>query len=89
MAWIQTYFAREATGELAAMYERMWARPMPRPYHAPHGDMAGIIRAHSLDPALMAVTFGGVGASLAGEPLTWPQREVLNTATSRQNQCFY
>ena len=90
MAWIETIDASRATGGLAEVYARMRTRPMPAVYQPPHGGAPGIILAHSLDPQLMALTFGGVSASLAtGGTLTWPQREIVNTATSLANQCFY
>ncbi len=90
MAWIQTIDAAHATGELADVYVRMRDRPLPAVYRPPHGGTPGIIVAHSLDPALVALTFGGMSASLAaGDTLTWSQREVVNTATSLANQCFY
>jgi hypothetical protein len=90
MTWIKTVGLHEAAGDLATVYERMRARPMPAAYVPPHGDMAGIVRAHSLDPELMAVTFGVFGASVSREgPLDWPRRELVNSITSRANQCFY
>ncbi len=90
MSWIRTFSARESEGELKAVYERMQQRPMPPPYRPPHGDAPGIIRAHSQDPTLMALVFGGMSATLAqGDTLTWPQRELINTTTSLVNQCFY
>jgi hypothetical protein len=90
MAWLPTLGRRDADPALAAMYDRMAGRPMPSVYQPAHGDAPGIIRAHSLDPALMPLVFAGMSASLAaGDTLTWPQRELVNAATSRQNQCFY
>jgi hypothetical protein len=58
MAWIDTIDATRATGELARVYDRMRERPMPLVYRPPHGGAPGIILAHSLDPALIALTFG-------------------------------
>jgi hypothetical protein len=90
MAWIDTIDATRATGELARVYDRMRERPMPLVYRPPHGGAPGIILAHSLDPALIALTFGGMSASLAtDDTLVWARREVVNTATSLANQCFY
>jgi alkylhydroperoxidase family enzyme len=88
MAWLETISKAEATGALADAYAAMDDRPMPPVYRAPHGDAAGIIRAHSLDPELMRRTFGVSGA-LAGSQLPWADRELLASATSRTNQCFY
>ena len=82
--------AAEAQGELAEAYAAMRKRPMPAVYLPPHGDAANIQRAHSLDPALMMRVFAGMSSSLgAAGPLTWPQRELINTVTSRVNQCLY
>jgi hypothetical protein len=88
VAWLHTIASEEADGPLAEAYEAMANRPMPPVYRPEHGGAPGIIRAHSLDPALMAVTFG-VSGTLAGETLPWPQRELLASVTSRTNQCFY
>jgi hypothetical protein len=66
----------------------MASRPMPAVYRTPHDDAAGIIRAHSLDPQLLQLTFGVSGA-LQGVTLDWPERELLSFVTSRTNECFY
>ena len=89
MAWIRTIDEHEATGELAMIYSRLRERPMPSVYRAPHGGAPGIVLAHSLDPTLMALTFGGMSASNASDTLSWPLRELINTSTSLANQCFY
>ncbi len=90
MARLPTIDAAQATGELAAVYRRMRERPMPKVYLPPHGGIAGIIRAHSVDPQLVGLVFGGMSASLAtDDTLAWPLRELVNTATSLANQCFY
>jgi alkylhydroperoxidase family enzyme len=78
----------QATGALAEAYAAMDKRPMPSVYHPPHGDAAGIIRAHSLDPELLRRTFSVSGA-LAATGLPWADRELLASVTSRTNQCFY
>lgn len=88
MAWITTVSRAQATGALAEAYAAMDNRPMPSVYLPPHGDMAGIIRAHSLDPELLRRTFAVSGA-LATSALPWPDRELLASVTSRTNQCFY
>jgi hypothetical protein len=67
----------------------MRARPAQPVYRKCHGEVAGIIMAHSLDPELMLRVFT-LSSSLNGQgPLTWPQRELVNAVTSRLNQCFY
>lgn len=88
MAWLQTVSRAQATGALADSYAAMDNRPMPSVYQAPHGDVAGIIKAHSLDPELLRRTFSVSGA-LAATGLPWVDRELLASATSRTNQCFY
>ena len=88
MAWLDTIPATQATGALAEAYAAMDNRPMPPVYRPPHDDGAGIIRAHSLDAELLRRTFSVSGA-LAVTGLPWPDRELLASATSRTNQCFY
>ena len=88
MAWLTTIPRRAADGELAETYATMAARPMPPPYIPAHGDVAGIIRAHSLDPALMRLVFGLTGPNHP-QSLTWDQQELLSAVTSRANECFY
>jgi alkylhydroperoxidase family enzyme len=87
-AWLRIVSKAEATGALAQAYVAMENRPMPPVYVPPHGDAAGIIRAHSLDPELMRRTFTVSGA-LASTALPWADRELLASVTSRANQCFY
>jgi alkylhydroperoxidase family enzyme len=88
MAWLRTVPKAQATGSLAEAYAAMDNRPMPPVYRPPHGDAAGIIRAHSLDPELLRRTFSVSGA-LATTQLPWADRELLASTTSRANQCFY
>jgi len=79
----------EATGALAEVYARMADRPMPSVYRPTHGGIAGIVRAHCLDPGLMPKVFGfSSGVNQVG-PLAWPHRELVAATTSRLNQCFY
>ena len=78
-----------ATGALAEAYAQMMARPLPSVYRPPHGGAPGIIKAHSLDPALMVRVFRTSGNLNGRGPLTWAQRELVNATTSRLNQCFY
>ena len=88
MAWLGMISQADAMGALADVYAAMDERPMPPVYRAPHGDAPGIIRAHSLDPELLRRTFSVSGA-LAASQLPWADRELLASATSRTNQCFY
>jgi hypothetical protein len=78
-----------STGALRETYDRMLARPLPPAYRPPHGGPAGIIQAHSLDPALIPLVFATSSTLNGAGPLTWPEREVVNAVTSRINQCFY
>ena len=88
MAWLRTISRAEADPELAEVYDAMANRPIPPVYRPGHGDAPGIIRAHSLDPQLLRLTFAATGA-LHREKLAWPERELLSSVTSRTNQCFY
>jgi alkylhydroperoxidase family enzyme len=88
MAWLEIIPGRDAVGELAQTYAAMAARPVPDAYRPPHGDAPGIIRAHSLDPKLMRLTFAISGA-LHATTLNWAERELISSVTSRTNQCFY
>lgn len=81
--------ARDATGELKEAYAELAARPLPEVYRPKHGDAPGIIRAHSLDPRGMLRVFRTSGVLNRGGPLSWPQRELVNSSVSRLNQCFY
>jgi hypothetical protein len=78
-----------ATGELAEVYARMRARKMNPAYTPSHGGVPGIIRAHSLDPALMPRVFAVSGVINGQGPLPWHDRELVAAATSILNQCFY
>jgi hypothetical protein len=88
MAWLETISRSQADGLLAETYAAMAARPIPAAYRPPHDDAPGIIRAHSLDPQLLRLTFASSGA-LHGVTLAWAERELLSSVTSRTNQCFY
>jgi len=78
-----------STGVLREAYTQMMERPLPPVYRPAHGDAPGILRAHSLDPQAMVRVFRTSGNLNGRGPLTWPQRELVNAATSRLNQCFY
>ena len=87
MAWLTTIPRSAAQGELADVYAAMAARPMPEPYIPAHGDAAGILRAHSLDPQLMVRVFST--SSTVGKALPWHLQELVNATASRANDCFY
>ena len=88
MAWLQATPRAQAEGELAEAYEALVNRPLPQPYRLPGDEAPGIVRAHSLDPQLMRLTFGSTG-KLHASTLSWAEREVLASVTARNNQCFY
>jgi alkylhydroperoxidase family enzyme len=88
MAWLKTISRGHAEGALAQVYAAMAARKIPDVYVPPHGDAPGIIRAHSLDATLMQAAFATTGA-LHATSMAWVDRELIATATSRTNQCFY
>ncbi len=79
----------DAIGELAAIYERMKGRKMQPVYQPAHGGLPGIVRAHSLDAALMVKVFATSSAVNGQGPLSWAHRELIAATTSRLNQCFY
>ncbi|HST48074.1 hypothetical protein [Jatrophihabitans sp.] len=80
--------SQEADGDLRDAYLAMAARPMPSAYVPSHGEAPGIIRAHSLDPELLRRAFA-VSGSLSNDLLPWHSRELINSVTSRENECFY
>jgi hypothetical protein len=76
-------------GQLRDTYDKMRERPLPPVYRPSHGGAPGIITAHSLDPALIPRVFSTSSTLNGAGPLSWPERELVNTTTSRLNQCFY
>jgi hypothetical protein len=89
MAHLRVIGFHDATGALRETYQQMKERPLPSVYRPAHGDAPGIIRAHSLDAETMRRAFRTSSTLNGAGPLTWPQRELVNAATSRLNQCFY
>jgi hypothetical protein len=89
MAWIQMFDERTAQGELVEVYRVHKQRPLPPAYHPPHGGIAGIVRAHSLDPRLLVAVFATAGSLRASQALSWPEWECVAAATARAGQCFY
>lgn len=80
---------QDATGALRQLYEQMLQRPLPPVYRPAHGGAPGIIEAHSLDPGLIPRVFATSSTLNGAGPLSWVERELVNTITSRLNQCFY
>jgi hypothetical protein len=81
-----------AQGKLREIYEgyEKMAGSRPAVYSAPGGDVANIIRAHSLDPEGLSLAFA-IGGAIHWGPMSrpWAEREMINTVTSRVNNCFY
>jgi hypothetical protein len=78
-----------STGSLRELYDKMLQRPLPPVYRPAHGGVPGIITMHSLDPLLIPKVFGASSTLNGAGPLSWPERELVNTITSRLNQCLY
>ncbi|MFO0985021.1 MAG: carboxymuconolactone decarboxylase family protein [Planctomycetota bacterium] len=94
-AWVRVIGVAEALadgGELAQIYSTMRANATNRPavYNSPTGDAPNIIRCHGLDPQGMRLAFALSASIHWGEgSLPWRLREMMNTVTSRANDCFY
>src|SRR5262249_3686409 len=94
-AWVRVVGIKEAMaedGELARVYATLRANAKGRPavYNAPHGEPPNIIRCHGLDPEGMRLAFSLSGAiHWSEDALPWRLREMINTVTSRANDCFY
>ncbi|MEW5978642.1 MAG: carboxymuconolactone decarboxylase family protein [Acidobacteriota bacterium] len=90
--WIKMIGIAEAEGPLKELYARMKAGSSSRPaiYQTPSGDAPNIIRSHSLEPEGLRLAFAVSGAVHWSEKaLPWKMREMINTVTSRANNCFY
>lgn len=94
-AWVRTIGIAEAMaigGPLAEAYQRMRAGAATRPkvYSTPDGEAPNIVRCHSLEPEGMMHAFS-LSAAIHWGPhsLPWATREMINTVTSRANDCFY
>lgn len=79
----------DSSGELRAVYDQMLARPMPPAYRTNSGTIPAIIQAHSTDPQLILRVFQTSSTLLGEGPLTWTERELVASVTSRINQCWY
>lgn len=78
-----------STGALREAYRRMKDRPVPQLSRPVHGGPSGIIQAHSLDPELIDKVFTTLSTLDGAGPLSWPEREVVNTITSSLNHSSY
>ncbi len=90
--WIRMIGSIEAEGALKQIYARMRSASGARPavYQPPSGDVANIVKSHSLEPEGLRLAFGMSAAIHWGaKSLPWARREMLNTVTSAANSCFY
>jgi hypothetical protein len=90
--WIRMIGFAEAKGELKEIYDKMQAsaKEKPSPYDTPDGEIANIVRSHSLEPEGMRLAFGiSQPIHWGDKSLPWVKREMINTVTSRANNCFY
>src|SRR3970040_2030092 len=94
-AWIRVVGVAEAMAEggaLARVYaaQRASAAGRPAVYESPTGDAPNIIRCHGLDPEGLRLAFSLSTVLHWGDgSLPWRLREMVNTVTSRANDCFY
>lgn len=82
----------DAEGRLKELYEQGAKNGASRPavYRTPSGEVANIVRAHSLDPEGLRLAFSASGPIHWGPSARpWAEREMINTVTSRANNCFY
>lgn len=90
--WIEMIGLSSARGRLREVYDALGAarHERPRIYDTPGGDVANIVKSHSLDPEGLRLAFSLSGAVHWGPlSLPWREREMLNTVTSAANNCFY
>lgn len=90
--WIRMIGAREAEGALKEVYAAMRANMGSRPavYSTPNGDAPNIVKSHSLDPEGLRLAFSmSTAIHWSDKSLPWTKREMINTVTSRANNCFY
>lgn len=93
MAWIKTigFNDPELGPELGEAYQSLAEKGLPPEYHIGSStDVAGIIKSHSLAPAVLKGIFsGGLELINGPSPLTRREREMINTTVSAVNRCFY
>jgi uncharacterized peroxidase-related enzyme len=82
MAWIRTVDPSEATGLLARLYQEAKARA---------GKVFQVLRIQSPRPEVLEASTALYVEVMRSErsPLTRAQREMIATAVSRANRCFY
>ena len=90
--WIQMLGVHEAEGALREVYAQMRANTGSRPsvYNTPTGDAPNIVKSHSLEPEGLRLAFSiSTAIHWSDKSLPWAKREMINTVTSRANNCFY
>jgi hypothetical protein len=90
--WIQMIGVHEATGALRDVYAQMRTNMGSRPsvYSTPTGDAPNIVKSHSLEPEGLRLAFSiSTAIHWSDKSLPWAKREMINTVTSRANNCFY
>ena len=90
--WIQMLGVHEAEGELREVYAQMRTNMGSRPsvYSTPTGDAPNIVKSHSLEPEGLRLAFSmSTEIHWSDKSLPWAKREMINTVTSRANNCFY
>ena len=90
--WIRMIGAREAEGALKEVYAAMRTNMSSRPavYSTPNGDAPNIVKSHSLEPEGLRLAFSiSTAIHWSDKSLPWTKREMINTVTSRANNCFY
>jgi len=81
MAWIQTVTDGEATGPLRTLYEAA---------HRRAGRVFNIVRAQSMNPAILRAGIGLYQAAMFGpSELSRAIRELLAVVVSKTNGCHY
>lgn len=93
MTWIKTIPLSDASAELLRALESQRSL-YPNEYAAPvfpvDQGVAGIVASHSLIPDALYHAFATFGVLLSPDlPLTRRQHEMITTAVSVANRCFY
>lgn len=86
MAWIEVIAELEAEGELAAIYDELYA-PFP---DEPRGQLDNILQIHSLDPTSLRAHLALYRSAMTGTA-TLPKvdREMIAVVVSAINGCHY
>jgi alkylhydroperoxidase family enzyme len=86
MAWIHVVPELEAQGELAVVYDELYA-PWP---DDPRGQLDNILQIHSLDPASLRAHLALYNNAMTGTPsLPRVDREMIAVVVSGINACHY